>query len=818
MWRGFPLSLIIINNITMKKILITFCSFLISMGGFAQLQTNDGVEYLPKDMSTDFSDMGNTYFLADSLSLFDTTKGEGLVNWKRYRLSPRQAFNLNGYWPVRMKMLDFPDTQYDNDPNLKIRIRPIDDRTIRITMYTSPIEITYKDSDNPMLSPEFIATRSQSKGTGSNATITGGNILYRLPYGELEIQKYPFRLIIKDKDGRLLTQTRHIIDDDSTQVKLLPFNFIKRGSDNSRSINPVFLLSPGERIYGCGESFTSLNKVGQKINLFVTDPQGPETDGEYKPVPFFFSNRGYGIFMNTSAPATCDFGQSYIGAQRLFLGDETMDFFIFFGEPKEILDAYTNVTGKSPMLPLWTFGTWMSRISYFSQKEGLDVARQLRSHKIPADVIHFDTGWFGVDWQCDYEFSKERFPDPVGMLRSLKKDGFHACLWQLPYFTPKNRYFNELVSAGMAVRNGNGTLPYEDAVLDFTNPSTVSWYQQKIGGLIDKGVSVIKCDFGEAAPLNGLYSNGRSGFYEHNLYPLRYNKALFEGIAKAEDNTASGSGDATAADQAPVIWARSAWAGSQRYPLHWGGDAATNEVGSTGMLGDLRGGLSLGLSGFTFWSHDIGGFVTKSPEELYRRWLPFGFLSSHSRAHGAPPTEPWLIGPSFTDAFRDCAEMKYRLMPYVFAQAKQSTEHGLPMVRALFVEFPHDQGAWLCEDEYMFGSQILVAPLLEKGNSRTVYLPKGKWIDYQTNKVYDGGYQTIAVPLQNELVKGISKNPIPCIILVRDGSLIPRVPVAQSTGDINWNAMTLTPYKADATTCTGYIFKPGDKIVQEIKQ
>lgn len=260
----------------MKKILITFCSFLISMGGFAQLQTNDGVEYLqnlPKDMSTDFSDMGNTYFLADSLSLFDTTKGEGLVNWKRYRLSPRQAFNLNGYWPVRMKMLDFPDTQYDNDPNLKIRIRPIDDRTIRITMYTSPIESAYKDSDNPMLSPEFIATHSQSKGTGSNATITGGNILYRLPYGELEIQKYPFRLIIKDKDGRLLTQTRHIIDDDSTQVKLLPFNFIKRGSDNSRSINPVFLLSPGERIYGCGESFTSLNKVGQKINLFVTDPQ-----------------------------------------------------------------------------------------------------------------------------------------------------------------------------------------------------------------------------------------------------------------------------------------------------------------------------------------------------------------------------------------------------------------------------------------------------------------------------------------------------------------------------------------------------------------
>ena len=805
----------------MRKILVTTITFLLAISGYAQLQTNDGVEYLqnmPKDMSTDFCDMGNTYFLADSLSSFDTAKGEGLVNWKRYRLAPRQAFNLNGYWPVRMKMLDFPDTQYDNDPNLKIKIQNIDDRTVRVTMYTSPIENSCNDADNPMLSPEFKASCCQLKGKRNCVVKENGNVIYNLKYGMVEIQKYPFRLIIKDKNGKILTQTRHIIDNDSTQVKLLPFNFIKRGSDNSRSINPVFLLLPGERIYGCGESFTSLNKVGQKINLFVTDPQGPETDGEYKPVPFFFSNRGYGIFMNTSAPATCDFGQSYIGAQRLFLGDETMDFFIFFGEPKEILDAYTNVTGKSPMLPLWTFGTWMSRISYFSQKEGLDVAKQLRAHKIPADVIHFDTGWFGVDWQCDYEFSKERFPNPVEMLRSLGKDGFHACLWRLPYFTPKNRYFNEIVRNGMAVRNGNGTLPYEDAILDFTNATTVNWYQQKIGSLIDKGVSVIKCDFGEAAPLNGFYSNGRSGFYEHNLYPLRYNQALFEGIAKAENVINPGSNDAIASGVSPVIWARSAWAGSQRYPLHWGGDASTNSVGSTGMLGDLRGGLSLGLSGFSFWSHDIGGFVTKSPEELYRRWLPFGFLSSHSRAHGAPPTEPWLISASFTDAFRDCAEMKYKLMPYVFAQAKQSTEHGIPMVRALFIEFPHDAGAWLCEDEYMFGSQILVAPLLEPGNCRTVYLPKGKWIDYQTGKVFNSGYQTIAVPTQSELTEGISKNPIPCIILVRDGSLIPRVPVAQNTSEIDWNKLTLTPYKADATICTGYVYKPGDKNVQEIKQ
>ena len=650
-------------------------------------------------------------------------------------------------------------------------------------MLTTPVAPKDEDAQDPMFCGPVPTDHSWK------ASSTPDAVCYKSQYGSIEIQKYPWRLVIRDANGRVLTRSRSIIDNDSTQVKLLPFSFIKRGSDNSRSINPVFFLSPGERIYGCGESFTSLNKVGQKVHLYVTDPQGPETDGMYKPVPFYFSNRGYGIFMHTSAPATCDFGASYIGAQRLFMADETMDFFIFLGEPKDILDEYTNLTGKSPMLPLWTFGTWMSRITYFSQQEGLDIAAKLRENRIPADVIHFDTGWFGVDWQCDYEFARDRFPNPVAMLKKLKKEGFHTCLWQLPYFTPKNRYFKELVDNNMHVRNAMGGMPYEDAVLDLSNQQTVKWYQDKIAHLIQQGVGAIKCDFGEAAPFNGLYASGRTGLYEHNLYPLRYNKALWEAV---RDNAGEG-----------VIWARSAWAGSQRYPLHWGGDAATNDIG---MMGDLRGGLSLGLSGFSFWSHDMGGFVTASPEDIYRRWLPFGFLSSHTRAHGAPPTEPWLISESFTDAFRRCAEMKYALMPYVYAQAKDCSNRGLPMLRALFVEFPHDAGAWLVEDEYMFGSQILVAPLMESGTSRTCYLPQGKWIDYQTGKVYEGGYQHITA------------GEIPCIILVRDGSLIPHVPVAQSTDKIDWSKMELKAYKADAAVCEGLVFKPGDADVQSVRK
>ena len=779
----------------------------------AQIQTNAGVQYLqcmPKDMSTDFSDLSNTYFLADSLATFDAMKGEGLVKWDRYRLSPRQAFNLNGYWPVRMQMLDFPDAAYDNDPQLKMRVDLITPRTARIRLYTSPIVPNNRDADDPMFCNEFITRHTSDADLQQRisklwmASQTDEAISYKSDYGTIEIRRYPWRIVVKDNKGRILTQTRHARDNDSTQVKLLPFSFIKRGSDNSRSVNPVFLLSPGERIYGCGESFTSLNKVGQKVHLSVTDPQGPETDGMYKPVPFYFSNRGYGIFMHTSAPVTADFGASYIGAQRLFMADEQIDLFVFFGQPKEILDEYTNVTGKSPMLPLWSFGTWMSRITYFSQDEGLEIAHQLRSHKIPSDVIHFDTGWFGTDWQCDYEFAKDRFKDPVKMLKQLAKDGFHTCLWQLPYFTPKNRFFPEIIERNLHVRNAVGGMPVEDAILDFTNPETISWYQSKIEGLLKQGVSTIKCDFGEAAPYNGIYHNGRGGLYEHNLYPLRYNKALFEVIDKFAKNQHPSPN--TQHQETGIIWARSAWAGSQRYALHWGGDAATNNIG---MLGDLRGGLSFGLSGFSFWSHDMGGFVTASPEDIYRRWLPFGFLSSHTRAHGAPPTEPWLISESFTQAFRECAEMKYKLMPYVYAQAKDCSEHGLPMVRALLVEFPDDPGAWLVEDEYMFGSQMLVAPLLESGNSRMVYLPSqggSKWIDYQTGRVYESGYQQIEAGM------------IPCIILVRDGSLIPHAPLAQRTDQIDWSAIELKEYKAAATRSTGLLYKPGDKEIQRIEK
>ena len=731
----------------------------------ADTRTNGGNAYLldqSVDVSRDFSDFTNTYFFVDSLTSFDTKTGRGTVVWKRQQLMPRQAFNANTYLHQPLKSLDFPNTAYPQDPELGFSIEPVNARTLRFRMHTSSVTPEWPDSLSPMLAGPVAVNAKDWK-----VTKVGKDIVYSSAYGKLVIKADPWRLIMYDKEGNELTRSRVWSDNDSTQIKVPPFSFIKRGSDNSRSINPVFSIQPMERIFGFGEAPGPLNKVGQKLNLFVSDPQGPESPDMYKPIPFFFSNLGYGAFIHTAAPLTVDVGQSYIGANKLFMKDEDLDMFLFWGTPKEILSEYTALSGRPEMPPLWSFGTWMSRISYFTEDEGREVAKQLRANKIPADVIHFDTGWFDVDWQCDYEFSPARFKDPAKMIKDLDKDGFKICLWQLPYFVPGNKYFKTLVDEGMAVRNGRGPLPYEDAVLDFTNPKTVKWYQDQLGKLLEMGVGAIKVDFGEAAPLDGIYANGRSGLYEHNLYPVRYNKAVADITKKVKGDN--------------IIWARSAWSGSQRYPLHWGGDAAST---NTGMLGTLHAGLSLGMSGFSFWSHDMGGFVTSTPEELYRRWLPMGFLTSHTRAHGAPPTEPWFYNREFTDYFRKCAEMKYSLMPYIVKEAEECAANGWPMFRALQVEFPEDPGVWQIEDEYMFGKDFLVAPLLTQTRKRSIYLPAGQeWVNYQSGETYTPGWHTLT-----------PEGELDCIIMVRKGAEIPTVKPALSTSRIDKSTLKTVKY------------------------
>jgi alpha-D-xyloside xylohydrolase len=543
-------------------------------------------------------------------------------------------------------------------------------------------------------------------------------------------------------------------------------------------------LAHDEKIFGCGESFTRLDKRGQKVIAYLRDAMGAQTGQMYKPIPFYLSSRGYGVFVHTSTPVTFDFGHDFDESSVIYSGDESLDLFVFLGDPKEIVSEYTAITGRSPVPPLWSFGLWMSRITYDSEQQVRDVATKLREREIPCDVIHIDTGWFETDWQCDFKFAPSKFPDPRSMITDLRDEGFRVSLWQLPYFTSKNALFDEAVEKGLFVKNAGGQLPAEDGVLDFSNPDAVTWYEDKLKGLLDLGVAAIKVDFGEDAPLAGVYASGRTGYYEHNLYPLRYNQLVGELTKQVTGEN--------------IIWARSAWAGSQRYPIHWGGDAENTD---SAMAATLRAGLSLGLCGFTYWSHDAGGFVDTAPRNLYGRWLPFAALTSHTRCHGAPPREPWEYDEPFVEEFRAAIEMKYRLMPYIYAQAVASSERGHPLVRTLFFEFPDDPASWLVEDQYMFGSELLVAPMFSDTTSRTVYLPPGGWIDYQTGTAHEGGRWL-----------DLSPGAVPCIVLVRDGAALPHAALAQSTNDIDWNAIELRVFAREPAPAVATIAKPGSEL------
>jgi len=734
------------------------------------------------DVGLDFRKPQQTLFAASRLTAFDVATGRGTLQWDRYTLQPSLNFNKIDVGYTRAMSTEFPGTEYDRDPALPFDISFVSPRTLRLRFSTRDLPTAVMQGE-----PSLMLAGPVPRDTSWRAQATDSTITYTSAYGRVRITRNPWSIELYDARGALLTRTQHF-NQPRSFTPYVPFSFVRRSRDIGRSTAATFELAPDEKIYGFGESFTRLNKRGQRVIAFIRDAMGAQSPLQYKAVPFFLSSRGYAMFVHTSAPVTFDVGAEFDSHNTIYSGDELLDLFIFLGEPKDLLSEYTAVTGRSPVPPLWSFGLWMSRITYKSEAEVRDVAAKLRQYRIPADVLHIDTGWFETDWRSDYQFSKTRFTNPAAMIRDLRKNGFHVSLWQYTYFTPKNSLSRELIDKGLTVRDQGGRPTADDAVVDFSNPAAVAWYRSKLGPLFDMGVGAIKADFGENAPVEGLYHSGRTGWYEHNLYPLRYNAAVFD---LTKEKTGEG-----------IIWARSAWAGSQRYPLHWGGDA---ENTNSAMAAELRAGLSFGMSGFTYWSHDVGGFVDRAPRDLYRRWLAFGVLTSHTRTHGAPPREPWEYDEALVADFRRAVELKYTLMPYIYAQAQISSAHGWPMLRTLFFEYPDDPTSWLVEDEYMFGPSLLVAPLFEETNSRRVYLPPGMWIDYQTGRAYEGGRW-------HEMTAG----PIPIVLLVKNHTVLPHLAVAQSTSAMNWNDVQLRIFSTDGGISEGSFVLPGG-VVQSLR-
>ncbi|HET7113744.1 MAG TPA: TIM-barrel domain-containing protein [Pyrinomonadaceae bacterium] len=729
----------------------------------------------PVDVGQDFQKLENVYFIGSRVTSFDTATGQGTLQWDRYWRNTTLAFNKIDVGFVRGRASEFPTTEYDQDPVLPFAITFVSPRTIRLRLSTRAVPLT--DAQSLMLAGPV------PKDTSWRVEQNDREIVYTGAHGRVRINKQPWRIEIYDRQGRLLTRTQNF-GEPATFFPTIPFSFVRRSNDLARRIAATFELQHDEKIFGCGESFTRFDKRGQRVLVSTRDGMGTQNEWMYKPIPFFLSSSGYGMFVHTSAPLTFDFGKYYDAHNTIYSGDENLDLFVFLGEPKDIVSEYTALTGRSPVPPLWSFGFWMSRVTYNSDQQVREVARQLRAHQVPADVIHIDTGWFETEWRSDYRFSPTRFPDPAKLMADLKQQGFRITLWQYTYLTSKNELWKEMVAKGYHVKNEGGQLPSDDATLDLSNPEAVKWYQDKLRDLLKLGVGAIKVDFGEQAPLTGQYSSGLSGWYEHNLYPLRYNKVVAE-VTK----------ETTGED---VIWARSAWAGSQRYPLHWGGDAENTD---SAMAASLRGGLSFGLSGFTYWSHDVGGFVQRAPRDLYRRWMAWGVLTSHTRAHGIPPREPWEYDAALTDDFRRALNLRYSLMPYIYAQAKDSSARGFPMLRPLFFEYPNDPGSWTIDDEYLLGSDLLVAPMFTNGDRRRVYVPPGAWIDYQSGRVYQGaGWHEIAA------------GQIPVVLLVRNHSVLPHLKVAQSTKDMDWDNVELRVFSTDNAPAKGLFTRPGGAV------
>lgn len=671
-----------------------------------------------------------------------------------------------------------PPAEYEDEQDLPFSVSFVGPRTLRLRLSARaelpPEARSLILEGEPASRDPSWRTRHEDDGSSS----------YASEFGTLVVNREPVRFEFRDASGALLTRTHHVTDTKAvSNSRPTPLSFVRSASDLHRHMALSLTLAPGEKLFGCGESFTRLDKRGQKLVMWTSDAYSAQTPDVYKPVPFFLSSRGYGVFVHGSAPMTFDLGRDYDGNAVLYSGDDQFDLFFYFGSPGEVLCAHTDLTGRAPVPPLWSFGMWMGRESYESQDEVLEVARKLREQRIPCDMVHVDVGWTEVPHRCDYEFSPTRFPAPRAMISELREQGFRLSLWQLPYLNPKNPLHEVAVENGYAVLTATGEPPADDAVIDLTNPDALRWYQGKLAKLLEMGVGVLVADFGEAASLSGVYASKKSGFPEHNLYPLRYNKAVAEVTERVTGRS--------------NIWARSAWAGSQRYPVHWGGDAENTD---SALASSLRGGLSLGLCGFSFWGTFIGEFPQPCPADLYLRWLAFGMLCSHGCCHGAPPKEPWEYGPEFTDRFRRVVEMKYRLMPYVYAQATLCSRRGHPMVRPLFFEFPEDPTSWLIEDQYMFGEQVLVAPLLEDAPERDVYLPPGAWTDYESGRPHTGAAW-----------HRIRAGEVPVVVLVRDGAAIPCLRLAQSTVRMDWREIELRVFGAEIRTAEGTVRLPGSE-------
>ncbi|MEK5177322.1 alpha-xylosidase [Paenibacillus odorifer] len=514
-------------------------------------------------------------------------------------------------------------------------------------------------------------------------------------------------------------------------------------------------LGVGEFVYGLGERFTAFVKNGQTVDIWNKDG-GTSSEQAYKNIPFYVSSKGYGVFVNHPELVSYEIASEKVKKAQFSVAGESLEYFVIDGPTiKDVISNYTALTGKPALPPAWTFGLWLttSFTTNYDEETVNSFVEGMAERDLPLHVFHFDCFWMREYQWTDFEWDKRVFPDPEGMLKRLKEKGLKICVWINSYIGQRSRLFEEGKKNGYLIKKSNGDVYQCDlwqagmGLVDFTNPAACEWYAGYLRDLVDMGVDSFKTDFGERIPTDVVYFDGSDPMKMHNYYTQLYNKVVFEVLEeKLGKNEAA-------------LFARSATAGGQQFPVHWGGDCYADYES---MAESLRGGLSLGLSGFGFWSHDIGGFENTAPAHVFKRWLAFGLLSSHSRLHGSTSYRvPWAYDDEACDVTRFFTKLKCSLMPYLYDVAGQAAEHGWASMRAMVMEFPEDPTCEVLDRQYMLGDSLLVAPIFQENGEVKYYLPAGRWTHLLSGETVQGGswrkekYDFFSLPLfvrQNSLL------------------------------------------------------------------
>ena len=659
----------------------------------------------------------------------------------------------NGYWRMREEIKPLWATEYEdsivhgNDLTVYATTKHVADRADVVNMslltitLTSPMENVIKVSlvhfkGAPFKGPFFDIAATQNH----KVTITEDDKIISYKTGSLQaiINKGANAWKITYMDGdKILTETSY-----------RNMSYMKNSVTSRNYMVEQLAMDVGESIYGLGERYTPFVKNGQTVEMWNEDG-GTATEQTYKNIPFYISNKGYGILVDNPGDVHFEIASEKVERSQFSVEGERLDYYIISGgTPKKTVQMYTDLTGKPALPPAWTFGLWLttSFTTSYDEETVTSFIQGMQDRDIPLHTFHFDCFWMkGNEW-CNFEWDSDTFPDPDGMLKRYKDRGLKICCWINPYIAQKSKLFDEGVNGNYFVKTTENYVWQWDlwqsgmALVDFTNPDACVWFQNKLQPLLDMGVDCFKTDFGERIPVKGIkYFDDSDPVKMHNFYTYLYNKTVFEVIEKKY-----GKNKAT-------VFARSTTVGGQKFPVHWGGDCSASYAS---MAEELRGGLSLSLSGYGFWSHDISGFELTAPIDVYKRWCAFGLLTSHSRLHGSKSYRvPWLFDEEACDVLRYFVKLKCSFMPYLYGQAVLSHKTGIPMHRAMFLEFPDDPTCESLDRQYMWGDSLLVAPIFKDNGEVTYYLPKGTWTNYITGNIIVGGkwlkesYDYFSLPL-----------------------------------------------------------------------